>query len=153
MFPFVASFVAGLAGWTLLEYVIHYWLAHLPKGRILISSEHLKHHRDILHFTPLRLKIRGAIPVLALLVVRVGGSCGRSAYSRWAARRHLSHHFGLPNSNHGVTTPLWDLVFRTYAPVRRVRVPKGFHASVPWLDSAFDGRAEFQALLSDYELA
>jgi hypothetical protein len=34
-----------------------------------------------------------------------------------------------------------------------VRVPKRFHASVPWLASAFDGRTEFQEFLSDYELA
>jgi len=183
MTSFIASFVAGLAGWTLLEYVIHYWLGHLPKGRILISSEHLKHHGDILYFTPLRLKIRGAVPVLAGLLLIVGSACGlpaglgfvaavslgwttyewlhqsihvngpRSAYGRWAARHHLSHHFGRPNSNHGVTTPIWDLVFRTYAPVRCVRVPKRFHASVPWLASAFDGRTEFQEFLSDYELA
>ena len=183
MISFIASFVAGLAGWTLLEYVIHYWLGHLPKGRILISSEHLKHHGDILYFTPLRLKIRGAVPVLAVILIIVGGTCGlpaglgfvaavslgwtayewlhqsihvngpRSAYGRWAARHHLSHHFGRPNSNHGVTTPIWDLVFRTYAPVRRVRVPKRFDASVPWLASAFDGRTEFQEFLSDYELA
>ena len=183
MTSFVVSFVAGLAGWTLLEYVIHYWLGHLPKGRILISSEHLKHHGDILYFTPLRLKIRGAVPVLAVLLLIVGGACGlpaglgcvaavslgwttyeslhqsihvngpRGAYSRWAARHHLSHHFGRPNSNHGVTTPIWDLVFRTYAPVRCVRVPKRFLASVPWLASAFDGETERQEVLSDYELS
>ena len=183
MISFIAGFVAGLAGWTLLEYVIHYWLGHLPKGRILISSEHLKHHGDILYFTPLRLKIRGAVPVLAVLLLIVGGACGlpaglgfvaavslgwttyeslhqsihvngpRGAYSRWAARHHLSHHFGRPNSNHGVTTPIWDLVFRTYAPVRCVRVPKRFLASVPWLASAFDGETERQEVLSDYELS
>ena len=58
MTAFLVSFVAGLAGWTLLEYAIHSWLGHLPRGRILISSEHLKHHSDILYFTPLRLRIR-----------------------------------------------------------------------------------------------
>ena len=183
MSSFVASFVAGLASWTLLEYIIHYWLGHLPKGRILISAEHLKHHGDILYFTPLRLKVRGALPVLAVLLFIVGGACGltaglgfvaavalgwttyewlhqsihvngpRGAYSRWAARHHLSHHFGPPNVNHGVTTPLWDLIFRTYAPVRCVRVPKRFQASVPWLASAFGGRTNLRECLSDYELA
>jgi hypothetical protein len=183
MTSFVASFVAGLAGWTLMEYVIHFWLGHLPKGRILISSEHLKHHCDILYFTPLGLKIRGAVPVLAVLLVIVGGTLGvraglgcvgavalgwstyewlhqsihvngpRGAYSRWAARHHLSHHFGRPNSNYGVTTPIWDVVFRTYAPVRRVRVPKRSRASVPWLASAVDAGTEVHECLSDYELA
>jgi len=183
MTSFVASFLAGLAGWTLLEYVIHFWLGHLPKGRILISSEHLKHHGDILYFTPLRLKIQGAVPVLGVLLLIVGGTLGlpaglgcvgavalgwstyewlhqsihvngpRGAYSRWAARHHLYHHFGHPDSNHGVTTPLWDWVFRTYAPVERVRVPKRSLASVPWLASAFDVGAEGRAFLADYELA
>jgi hypothetical protein len=182
MTSFLVSFVAGLAGWTLLEYAIHFWLGHLPKGRILISSEHLKHHGDILYFTPLRLKIRGAVPVLALLLLVVGGTCGlpagfgfvaavslgwsayewlhqsihvqgpRSRYGRWAARHHLHHHFSRPNRNHGVTTPIWDLIFRTYAPVRRVRVPKRFHDSVPWLASPPDAGPESRAFLSDYEL-
>ena len=182
MTSFIASFVAGLAGWTLLEYAIHFWLGHLPRGRILISSEHLKHHGDILYFTPLRLKIRGAVPVLAVLLLVVGGVLGLSAglgfvaavslgwvtyeslhqsihvngprgpYGRWAARHHLSHHFNRPNSNHGVTTPIWDLVFRTYAPVQRVRVPKRSLASVPWLESAFVASSGVQPFLSDYEL-
>ena len=182
MTSFMAGFVGGLVGWTLLEYAIHFWFGHLPKGRILISSEHLKHHSDILYFTPLGLKIRGAVPVLAVLLFVVGGALGLSAglgcvaavslgwttyewlhqsihvngprgpYSRWAARHHLSHHFNRPNSNHGVTTPIWDLVFRTYAPVPRVRVPKRSLASVPWLASAFDASSGTREFRSDYEL-
>jgi sterol desaturase/sphingolipid hydroxylase (fatty acid hydroxylase superfamily) len=181
MATFLTSFAAGLFGWTLLEYAIHYWLGHLPKGRILISSEHLAHHRDILYFTPLRMKIRGAVPVLAALLLVVGGTCGltaglgfvaavalgwtvyerlhqsihvhgpRNAYSRWAARHHLSHHFGLPNANHGVTTPIWDVVFGTYVPVRRVQVAKRFQASVPWLAAADVAGREAPAFLADYE--
>lgn len=179
---FVAGFVAGLAGWTLLEYAIHYWLGHLPKGRILVSSEHLKHHGDILYFTPLPMKIRGAIPVLASLLLVVGGAFGlpagvgfvaavalgwtvyehlhqsihvkgpRSAYGRWAARHHLHHHFSRPNVNHGVTSPIWDVVFGTYVPVRRVRVPGRFRDSVPWLAADPDPRPGYRAFLADYDL-
>jgi hypothetical protein len=182
MASFLTSFVVGLASWTLLEYAIHFWLGHLPKGRILISSEHLKHHADILYFTPRRLKIRGAIPVLSVLLLAVGGTCGlpagfgfvtavslgwttyewlhqsihvngpRGAYTRWAARNHLSHHFGRPSVNHGVTTPIWDVVFRTYAPAGRIRVPRRFGASVPWLVSALDATTQPREFLADYEL-
>jgi sterol desaturase/sphingolipid hydroxylase (fatty acid hydroxylase superfamily) len=180
MRPLIVGFGAGLAGWTLLEYVIHRWLGHLPGGRILISSEHRKHHRDILYFTPRRLKVRGAVPVLGGLLVVVGSACGlaaglgfvaavalgwstyealhqsihvkgpRGAYGRWAARYHLAHHFGRPDANHCVTTPLWDIVFGTYAPVRRVRVPSRVRDSVPWLaaTSADAGRSGCRA---DYE--
>jgi len=180
---FFTSFAAGLAGWTLLEYAIHYWLGHLPRGRILISSEHLRHHADILYFTPLRLKIRGAIPVLAVVFLAVGAGFGlaaglgfvaavsvgwttyeclhqsihingpRSAYSRWAARYHLSHHFGRAQANFGVTSPLWDLIFRTYVPVQRVRVPQRFLASVPWLALADGGKTDRPDIAVDYELA
>ena len=181
MTTFLVSFAAGLLGWTLLEYAIHYWLGHLPKGRILISSEHLAHHRDILYFTPLRMKIRGAVPVLAGVFLIVSGTCGltvaggfvtalavgwtayerlhqsihvrgpRTAYGRWAARHHLSHHFGLPNANHGVTTPIWDIVFGTYLPVRPVQVPKRFEAAVPWLGGESHPGREVAAFLADYE--
>jgi sterol desaturase/sphingolipid hydroxylase (fatty acid hydroxylase superfamily) len=183
MISFAVGFVAGLAGWTLLEYAIHFWLGHLPKGRILISSEHLKHHTDILYFTPLRTKIRGAVPVLGVLMIVVGALFGpaaglgfvaalslgwwtyewlhqsihvkgpRNRYSRWAACYHLHHHFGRPHFNHGVTTPIWDLVFRTYAPVQRVRVPKRSLGSLPWLAVALEEGGQVQDFVSDYELA
>jgi hypothetical protein len=47
----------------------------------------------------------------------------RTRYGRWARRHHLHHHFGAPRKNHGVTTPLWDLVFRTYERPGRIKVP------------------------------
>jgi len=177
----VAGFAAGIVSWTLLEYAIHYWLGHLPKGRILISSEHLKHHRDILYFTPLRLKLRGAAPVLVGLGVLVAGlASGRIAagyvaavalgwtvyevlhqtihvrgpstrYTRWAARHHLHHHFVAPRKNHGVTTPLWDWIFGTYQRSTRVSVRPRERAGVPWLQSA-RAAATPPDYLADYEL-
>jgi hypothetical protein len=172
----------GLVAWTLLEYVIHYWLGHLPRGRILISSEHLKHHADILYFTPLPLKVRGAAPVLGVLGLATGWAVGwafaagfvaavaagwtsyewlhqsihvngpRSAYGRWAARRHLHHHFMRPRANHGVTTSLWDHVFRTHVPVERVRVPRRSLAALPWLAAAREAGAAPPAFAADYEV-
>lgn len=181
MILFLISFVASLVGWTLLEYAIHFWLGHLPKGRILISSEHLKHHRDLLYFTPLGLKVLGAVPVLLVLLIVVGGLWGFAAglgcvtavalgwsiyeslhesihvkgpsgrYSRWAARHHLSHHFCHPRCNYGVTTPIWDLIFRTYVPVPRVRVPRRRLDSVPWLANGLLTGAQTKEFGSDYE--
>jgi len=56
---------------------------------------------------------------------------GFGAYGRWARRHHFHHHFVDGRSNHGVTTPLWDFVFRTYAPPKpRRREPAG-RAAVP----------------------
>ena len=39
-----ASFVAGLTGWTLLEYCFHRWIYH--KGRTLAHAGHAMHHED-----------------------------------------------------------------------------------------------------------
>lgn len=160
------AFVAGLLGWTLMEYIIHYPLGHLPRGRILISREHLRHHADILYFTPRAMKVRGAAPVLGIVAwigtvlagwapalaftiaiaigwtvyevvhqwIHVRGPKGR--YGRWAARHHLYHHFGRPRRNHGVTTPVWDLILRTYDRADIVRVPRRQLASIPWLEQA-----------------
>lgn len=158
--------VAGLLSWTLLEYIIHYPLGHLPKGKTLISAEHIKHHKDILYFSPLLLKLRGAIPLVALVAVASSLALGYAFaigftlsvatgwttyeylhqsihvrgpttwYGRWATRHHLFHHFARPDRNHGVTTPIWDFVFRTYQPVTQVQIRQRDVATVPWLAEA-----------------
>jgi len=33
---------------------------------------------------------------------------------KWLRRYHLVHHFSTPEVRYGITTPLWDHVFRTY---------------------------------------
>ena len=41
-------------------------------------------------------------------------SVPKSAPGKWLRRYHLVHHFSTPDVRYGITTPLWDLVFRTY---------------------------------------
>lgn len=48
---------------------------------------------------------------------------GVGPYGRWARRHHFFHHFHDPSVNHGVTSPIWDLVFGTYMKTSRIRVP------------------------------
>jgi sterol desaturase/sphingolipid hydroxylase (fatty acid hydroxylase superfamily) len=48
---------------------------------------------------------------------------GFGAWGRYLRRHHFHHHFGNPHSNHGVTTPIWDVVFGTYERPGRIRVP------------------------------
>ncbi len=64
-------------------------------------------------------------------------------YGRWSRRHHFAHHYSDARFNHGVTTPLWDLVFRTYRPVHTIRVPAKF--VMPWLKDPATGqvRPEF----------
>jgi sterol desaturase/sphingolipid hydroxylase (fatty acid hydroxylase superfamily) len=49
---------------------------------------------------------------------------GIGHYFRYMRRHHFSHHFTSPKMNHGVTSPLWDWVFGTYAEASRIRVPR-----------------------------
>jgi hypothetical protein len=37
-----------------------------------------------------------------------------TAFGKWLRRYHLVHHFQTPDIRYGITTPLWDMVFRTY---------------------------------------
>ena len=37
-----------------------------------------------------------------------------TAFGKWLRRYHLVHHFQTPEVRYGITTPLWDHVFRTY---------------------------------------
>lgn len=179
---FVIAFAAGLAGWTLLEYIIHNVLGHWPKGKTMVSAEHIKHHRNILYFSPLRLKIRGAVPVLGGagavfwlafgLPAALGGVAAlalgwatyetlhksihvngpRTRYGRWAARNHLYHHFMRPNRNHGVTSPLWDILLRTHDRVDVVLVREKDLADIPWLAEAFANPDAAPGFLHDYAL-
>lgn len=68
---------------------------------------------------------------------------GFGAYGRWARRHHFAHHYSDARFNHGVTSPLWDLVFRTYRPVQIIRVPRKF--VMPWLKDPQTGevRADY----------
>ncbi len=151
--------LAGAFGWTFTEYALHAWHGHRARGRNEFSRQHLKHHAQSGYFAPLDLKLRMAIPIgLATLALAIwvgplaiaawAGFFGAytfyevlhyrlhvatpiGAYGRWARRHHFFHHFGDARTNHGVTTPLWDVVFQTLAEPRPIQVPRKF--VMPWL--------------------
>lgn len=123
--------------------------------------EHLRHHAEEGFFGPALKKAAVAVPVAALawglggliagvtlgLAYMVGlmgtylgyevlhrlehRHAGIGPYGRWARKHHFYHHFGNPNKNHGVTSPLWDLVFRTYERPGQIVVPRSL--VVPWM--------------------
>lgn len=70
------------------------------------------------------------------------------AYGRMVRKHHFHHHFGAPRSNHGVTSPVWDFVFRTYEPPGVVRVPAR-HAMTWLVDDGGEIKPEYAA---DYVL-
>ena len=154
MIEAVVFFGIGLMGWTFAEYALHNWRGHLGRGRNEFSREHLAHHRTTSYFASTKKKALVAASataiVLPLLILTIGAWRGVwfsigfltlyvsyevlhrrththapwNAYARWARRHHLFHHFGSAKMNHGVTSPLWDVVFRTYVKPGVIRVPE-----------------------------
>jgi sterol desaturase/sphingolipid hydroxylase (fatty acid hydroxylase superfamily) len=140
--------VAGVATWTLLEYLVHRFVFH---RHYLGSRLHKLHHdhpsdpdaeRSSLS-TPLI-----ALPIGFLLIAIAGVEDGSAIFAgllsgylafivihyavhRWplepsgwlyTARMWHTRHHRLENCNYGVTTLFWDLVFRTYVPVVKQRM-------------------------------
>lgn len=132
------------------------------------SVEHTRHHIEGDYFAPtwkkglaavaitgldfvlLRLFVAEALAVACttgfvgmyvtyeVLHRRAHTHAGIGAYGRFLRRHHFHHHFANPRSNHGVTSPVWDLVFGTYEPVTEVRVPANL--AMRWLVDPSTGK-------------
>jgi len=131
--------LVGAAAWTLLEYLVHRSVFHhWPIGRRLHQLHH-DHPSDpdaersslstpLLAF-PIGFLLIGATGVregsaifagllmgyLAFIVVHYAVHRWQIGPNSWlysAKMRHLTHH-RFENCNYGVTTPFWDIVFRT----------------------------------------
>jgi sterol desaturase/sphingolipid hydroxylase (fatty acid hydroxylase superfamily) len=68
---------------------------------------------------------------------------GIGRYGRHLRRHHFHHHFENPRMNHGITSPVWDLVFGTYERPVDIRVPRKL--AMQWLcdPATGDVRPEF----------
>jgi sterol desaturase/sphingolipid hydroxylase (fatty acid hydroxylase superfamily) len=142
--------VAGIAAWTLMEYLVHRFAFHHLEsiGRRLHQLHH-DHPND-----PDSERSSLSTPLLAspigfLLIAAAGVEDGSAIFAgllagylvfiaihyavhRWriepnswlyaAKLRHLTHH-RLEDCNFGVTTNFWDVVFRTGAPAVRQHIP------------------------------
>lgn len=116
--------------------------------------EHVRHHVEGNYFAATWKKVVAAIVVggvivgPAIAIAGVGAGIGYTAgvmvcyggyellhrrehthagigpYGRWARRHHFHHHFVDGRANHGVTSPLWDLVFGTYQKPSTINVPR-----------------------------
>jgi len=162
------TFLAGIALWTLGEYLMHRFAMHELRGRGLASREHLRHHADrdsLLEKWPIAWS---GILLVGLFVWRplggwalgLGWIAGygiydvlhwrahrrspRNAYARWVRKSHFFHHFHAPMGNYGVTSPVWDKLFGTYQRPEVVRVPRRM-AMVWLLDDDGEVRPEYAA--------
>ncbi|MBK8173004.1 MAG: sterol desaturase family protein [Sandaracinaceae bacterium] len=156
-----AALFVGALTWSLLEYLIHRWLGHGSRARRNpFGVEHVRHHIEGNYFAPAWKKLT-AVALVAVLVGipatllagRIGAAYaigllgfyvvyetlhrlehvweGISPYGRWARRHHFTHHFSDARVNFGVTSPLWDFVFRTYQAPTLIVVPRKL--SMDWL--------------------
>ncbi len=164
----------GAFTWSFAEYAIHRWLGHLYT-RNPFGHEHQAHHRQAHYFSPTFKKVAVAAPALLLLAVpatllagplhgaafTLGFAAFYTTYelthrrlhtrpptgpwSRFLRKHHYHHHFRSARTNHGVTSPLWDWVFRTYAPADVIPVPE--RKLMTWLidPQSGDVRADLQA--------
>lgn len=162
----------GALTWTFLEYVIHRWMGHHRRYRKNpFGVEHVRHHVEGNYFAPTYKKaiiaslFMAVLCVPAIAIAGVAGGAyvtgligfygvyevlhrrehthaGASRYGRWARRHHFHHHFVDARFNHGVTSPLWDFVFRTYREPGVIKVPP--RLCMPWLKDPATGhvRAE-----------
>lgn len=167
-----AGLALGVLLWTLFEYFLHRFGGHANWLGKQVRKEHFTHHATPDYFTPWRRKLLLAAPILGAtgaLGLLVAGPTGlaaavglagswvfyeklhqathlrgpRNAYGEWARRHHLHHHFQSPKANHGVTTPLWDIVFGTLERPAMIAVPRRHVRCFAWLldgDSGIDAR-------------
>jgi sterol desaturase/sphingolipid hydroxylase (fatty acid hydroxylase superfamily) len=145
-----ATFVGGVALWTLVEYLLHrFILHHVP----YIKEMHDAHHHDqaALIGTPVWLSLLifvvfvfAPLWLLTDPVITAGVSAGMViGYFLYGAAHHIIHHWDVKagglgyklkhrhglhhhyseNGNFGVTTGFWDVVFGTDIQ-RRLRAEK-----------------------------
>jgi len=128
----------GLFLFSFFEYFFHRWVFH-GSLRLLVNG-HRAHHENPLGYDGIpfflpTLLLLGVLSLLDLLIPPAGafllvGSMAfgyvtyglshfiihharfrRRLVQRWAANHHIHHYH--PETNFGVTTPLWDIMFKT----------------------------------------
>ena len=160
--------------WTVHNLLGH----KFAKNRNFFAVEHVRHHRTTSYFAPDIKKAAAAAIVTAAVgpvaIVLAGKKIGlsftaglvgtyigyevlhrfahtrapRTRYGRWLRKHHFHHHFHAPNMNHGVTSPIWDMLLGSYETPQTIEVP--VRHAMPWLiDEDGQVRAEFR---DDYAL-
>lgn len=135
---FMLYFWLGALIWTLYEYVVHRWVLHkMP----LFKESHQLHHDDQTDYIAIHPGVTVAFYVMFWILfgfttanpIMAGFSLAYLVYSiahtmfHYARitpghllyglkRNHAIHH--RKNVNFGVTSPVWDHVFRTYEDFR-----------------------------------
>ncbi len=166
----------GLAWTLLEYLIHRFMGHHRRLRRTPFGIEHVRHHAEGDYFAPTWKKALAAAAFLALvapiaiLLAGVGPGLGFAlgligcyvgyevqhrrnhthagigGYGRWARRHHFHHHFVDPKTNHGVSSPMWDLVFGTYRRPTTITVPP--RLAMAWLvdPATADVRAAYASI-------
>ena len=149
----VATFVFGVAVFSLIEYSIHRWLLHDPKSALFpLHEAHHNNPNGLSAFLfPTSLLVLGLVwlifsyglhvPYVSFFIAGVGsgyfyfGVLHHVEHStrinqipfRWLQKRWAAHsvHHHLDQSNFGVTTSFWDYVFGTHQKQMKRRQTQG----------------------------
>jgi len=134
----VAAIVLGLFAFSFVEYFFHRWMFHTRVP--LFEQGHRMHHAEPLGYDSLPFFLPGAVLLiltgLIVLILPVGFALlmmgavtfgyiiyGLSHFTihhvrfkhpllrRWAGSHHVHHYH--PETNFGLTTPLWDVLLGT----------------------------------------
>lgn len=173
----IITFLCGMVFWTFMEYMLHRFFGHEFKFRNKFRKEHQTHHHKRNYFTSNFDKVLSSIIFGGLTLIITYYSLGkvlsisftsgfilmyliyeyihrtlhvqapRNSYGRLLRRHHFYHHFKDEMMNHGVTTPFWDIVFRTYVKAQRVPINKKF--KMDWLCEGDIVREQYR---SEYDL-
>ena len=125
----VVVLLLGVIAYSLVEYIVHRWLLHGP-----MKAQHREHHRDPTKH--IRVPLMIVAPVLALVFLVVSPALAVGMLACWAGsgvlhrklhttnltmpwllrlqHHHMRHH-RRATMNYGVSSVLWDKLFRTLA--------------------------------------
>lgn len=138
----VASFASGYLFFTFIEYLIHARLFHGKPGKLtrVFIVGHWMHHKNPTGYDSLPFFFASSLAVLMVLILSQFVSLSAatafsggflSGYVVYGLFHHLIHHTEWkrgymaymqgfhqrhhlnPKTNMGVTSPIWDVVFRT----------------------------------------
>lgn len=141
----VALFTLGFLSWSFAEYILHRYLGHETNLSRIFKREHFAHHKNNTSFASILIKFSTSVGVITTmtlvlyffiglkfsLITSLGFTIGYLYYEivhryihekpklipDFLIKHHMSHHKLYPLANYGVTTRIWDRVFKTYKQV------------------------------------
>ncbi len=135
----IIAFVIGFFSFSFVEYLFHAWLFH-GTMRVFVKG-HAGHHANPFKYDSLPfftgtligwIVASGLALVISPSLAWIGGAGTLLGYITYGLTHHAMHrvknpkgyfkymvelhdiHHARPKLNHGVTSPVWDMIFKTY---------------------------------------